>query len=132
MSTLPLTAPDLICDLDLDQFGAETTSDLQSLIQDVTHLLIELPGTNPDDPKRGIGVALYLSGTETLFRTMPALIVAQLNEDPRIDDTKCNIREEPDGTFTVQISIAVSAKVLSLEFVYSSSAGLVLNSVQGI
>lgn len=128
---LPLTAPDWVCDSDVDPLGAETTSDLANLIQDVTHLLLELPGTNPDDPKRGIGIDLYLSGSSVELQTLPGLIEAQLGEDDRIDEVKCELQYQ-DDVWLIQLSIAVSGRVLGLQFGYSSSAGLVLQSQSGV
>lgn len=118
MITLPLTYTDLICVDDLDPFANETTSDLQNLIQDIGHLLKEFPGTNPDDPDRGIGVETYLSGTLDNFRNLSALIESQVTKDPRVDTCTCSIDTSTEN-FTVNISVGVSGTVIPLEFGWS-------------
>ncbi len=114
---LPLTYPDLLCvNGDLDPFGGETTSDLQSLIQDVGHLLQEEPGSNPDDPNRGIGVHLYLNGTVDAFKGLSGLIEAQLSEDDRIDGISCKVTTNPNGTFLLRLDIGVNGTIVPLQY----------------
>ncbi len=114
---LPLTIPDLVCENDLDPFGRETTSDLQTLIQDVYHLLKEWPGSNPDDPDRGIGVDQYLSGTANDLGKMCSLIEAQLSEDDRIDSAKTTLDLNADGSLNrILVTIAVGSAVIPLAF----------------
>ncbi len=113
---LPLTYPDLACELDCNPFMTETTSDLQNLIQDVLHVLRELPGSNPDDPNRGVGVELYLGGTTDMFTKLCNTIELQLNQDSRIDSTSASATPNTDGTFLIRIDIAVGASVIPLEF----------------
>lgn len=113
---LPLTYPDLVCELDLDPFAQETTSDLQNLIQDVLHILREDLGSNPDDPERGCGVYNYLSGTVDQFATLCGTIETQLNTDPRINTASAKITPNPDGTFLVRIDIGVGSDIIPLEY----------------
>lgn len=124
MSSLPLTAPDLVCYDDVDPLAAETQSDLESFAQDVYHLLLELPGTNPDDPNRGIGIELYLSGTFADFAKLPALIEQQIGDDPRATGCSCSITSNSNGTYGINIQIACSTGVLPLNFEYSAASGL--------
>ncbi len=114
--TLPFTYPDLVCELDLDPFARETTSDLQNLIQDVLHVLRELPGSNPDDPTRGVGVELYLGGTVDMFTSLCGTIERQLIADDRINSCSCTVNPEANGTFTVRIDLGVGAAIIPLSF----------------
>ena len=125
MSNLPLTIPDLVCDLDLDPFAAETTSDLQTLIQDVTHVLRELPGNNPDDIDAGVGVETYLNGTVDAFKTLPSKIEHQLLRDDRITAATATIAQQGDGTFTLSIVLNVANGVLPL--LYGWQGGVFTN-----
>jgi len=131
MSTLPLTYPDLVFEEDLDPFAAETTSDFQNLVQDVNHLLEELPGTNPDDPLRGVGIETYLSGTLDNLKNLPKIIESQIGEDDRVNSVVCTVTAQTDSTYLILIVIGVAATVLTLEFSWAQSAGLVLSSVTG-
>lgn len=115
MADLPLTITDLVCELDLDAYGRETTSDLQSLIQDVLHLLLEDLGSNLDDPNRGVGVENYLSGTEEQFAQLPRIIEEQLGQDDRINNVSAII-ENIDETFRIRIDIGVAESVIPLLF----------------
>ncbi len=114
MSNLPLTIPDLVCVVDLDPFGRETTSDLESLIQDLFHLLVELPGSNPDDPDAGVGVDLYLSGTADRFATLTGQIEAQFGRDDRVDSVSASVT--PGDTPIINIAIGVDGAIIPLQF----------------
>ncbi len=113
---LPLTYPDLVCLDDLDPFANETTSDLQSLFQDVYHVLVQLPGSNPDDITKGVGVQLYLNGTEDQFATLPSTIEAQFQDDERIESCTVTTPRNPDGTFRVCIALGVAGSIIPLEY----------------
>ncbi len=116
LATLPFTYADLVCELDCDPFMAETTSDLQNLIQDVLHVLKELPGTNPDDPEAGVGVEMYLNGTVGAFNALSGTIEQQLKRDERITDCSCTVATNPDGTFRLKVGISVDGTVIPLEY----------------
>lgn len=125
MSTsLPLSVADLVCVEDLDPFAAETTSDLQTLEQDVFHILIEDPGSNPDDPDRGIGIDALLSGTTVHLAALPDLIDHELQKDDRVDSSRLTLTQLSDGSFRIEIEIQVDATVIPLAFTYSSVGGL--------
>lgn len=130
MSNLPLTYPDLVCDVDLDPFATETTSDFQNLVQDVTHVLLELNGTNLDDPQRGVGIETYLSGTQESFNGLIGVIEEQLARDDRITGVTAAISQNTDVSFTITINIAVSGTVLNLQYVWSAVGGL--NFISGV
>jgi hypothetical protein len=138
-SGLPLTYPDLACVGDLDAFGSETGSDLETLEQDVYHILIEEPGSNPDDPTRGIGVESLLSGDISVLQAVPRQIEAQLMKDDRVDQCKASLAQIPaggafsDGTpvgdsvayeLTVEIVPSGSVLPISLAFGFTPIGGL--------
>ncbi len=114
--TLPLTVVDLVCELDLDPYGRETTSDLQSLIQDIFHVLKELPGSNPDDPDAGVGVDTYLSGTVDQFKGLAGTIEHQVNRDSRVNGCSCTLTPNPNGTYLVRIDIGVGSDIIPLQY----------------
>lgn len=139
---LPLTAPDLVCLDDLDPFASETTSDLQSLEQDVYHILIETAGSNPDDETRGIGVEQLLSSSASNFTMITQIIDTQLSKDDRIDTCTSTLTSLPpgstlpdgtplpDGGYLLELdivpdeSVLGSSDVIALAFGYSGSGGL--------
>jgi hypothetical protein len=126
---LPLTVPDVVCMLDVDAFARETTSDLQSLTQDVFHRLLETPGSNPDDPTLGIGVEEMLSGTSPNLAQITRKVDEQLALDPRIDSISSTLTSTTDGngpaSYTLAIAIQVNGSVTSLTFLYTAAGGLV-------
>lgn len=124
MTQLPLTYPDLLAEEDLDINAAETTSDLQTLKQDVLHILEEPPGSNIDDPDRGIGVVQLLSGSTIPLAALPGIIDGQLTKDDRIDSSQTTLTQEGDGTFTINIQVGVGGAVVGLSYSYSAVSGL--------
>lgn len=110
----PLTVPDLVCDLDVDSYGAETTSDLQTLIQDVFHVLKELPGTNPDDPDRGCGAELILSAPQDALIPWCKNVEEQLRRDDRVTDVSVTLTS--DNPPNVMVTIEVDGQVIPLTF----------------
>jgi len=133
MATLPLPAPplplpqtyaDVVCWDDLDPLARETASDLETLEQDVYHLLLELPGTNLDDIDRGIGVDEVLSGTLADALKLPAKIDAQISQDPWVTACTSSIQQEADGSFTLKILIQVGPNVIPVNFTWTQGGGL--------
>lgn len=116
---------DLVCVDDLDPSGNETTSDLQALAQDVYHLLLESPGSNLDDPTRGVGLGLILSRPAPDLLALPGQIDAQLRKDDRIDASKSSVVQNADGSFSLTVQIVVNGALLPLGYVYTSAKGLV-------
>lgn len=119
MSNLPLTVPDLVCLDDLDKNANETTSDLQTLAQDIFHELIELPHSNPDDPDGGIGADQYLSGTEDQIQALPNIIENVLGRDDRIDAVTAAVVDAPPGSGLdkiVTVKVQAGANVLGLQY----------------
>lgn len=138
MSTaLPLTAPELVALDDLDLFAGEVASDLEALKQDVYHLLIEAPGSNPDDVDRGVGIDDMLSSPTTKLTSIPQIIEAQLQRDERIDAARARVVQIqpggalpdgtalPDGGYLLEVEIAVGESVVPLSFLSTSTGGLV-------
>lgn len=126
MSTvLPLTYPDLVCDLDLDPFANETTSDLQNLIQDVYHLLLELSGSNLDDPTRGIGVEQYLNGRFDDLQTLMNTIELQISQDDRVKNCQATVQQlaNPEH-YEIIVKIGVGDDTIGLSFDWASVSGL--------
>lgn len=118
-AALPLTIPDLVGFDDLDANGAETTSDLQTLFQDVYHVALELLGTNPDDPTRGAGLATYLSGTSVQLQTAGGVLENQLLADDRI--TSCNVVfDTTQIPNSLTINIGVAGQVIGLQFGFTN------------
>lgn len=130
-ANLPLTYADLVDVDDLDPFGGETTSDLQSLQQDVRHVLIELPGSNPDDPTRGVGIESYLSGTSADIVKATAINDQQLTQDDRITSSSTSIGPNPDpkvGGVIIEIRIVGSTGVFGLSYGWTQQTGLTVRS----
>jgi hypothetical protein len=138
MSTLPLTAPDLVCVEDMDLFAAETQSDLESLEQDILHILDEDYGSNPDDPERGIGLANLLSKPTRVLSDIVRTVEAQLRTDDRIDAVKATLTELPPGysfpgglTFDkggwmLELDVVASGAVTGLTYAYSPATGVLV------
>ena len=134
MSNLPLTTPDLVCMLDLDPNGAETTSDLQSLEQDIFHVLINLLGDNPDDPGRGVGIDQYLSGTLDQIAPLAKIIENQIDQDDRVDSCSCGIIQNDSSSpypITISIEVGVNGAVIGLQFGWTGSGVVPLSPVEG-
>ena len=122
----PYTAPDLVDMLDLDPLASETTSDLQNLAQDCYHWLLCRPGSNPDDPTRGIGVELYLSGTANDLMGLQTAIEADFDKDVRIAATLATVILNPDGSYTIAVKVrGATGLVFSLSYSYTQAGGLV-------
>jgi hypothetical protein len=119
-----LTVPDVVCLDDVDPFGRETTSDLQTLWQDVYHMLVEVLGSNIDDTERGIGIRQLLSGTSSDLTAAAARIDQGLEHDDRISSSSTTVTLNPDGSYTVGISIVVGSATVGNSYSYSAAAGL--------
>lgn len=126
MSNLPLTYTDLVfSNGDLDPFGAETTSDLQNLQQDISTLIIELFNSNLDDPNRGIGIETFLSANANQFSTLSGLIEAQVLQDDRVSACTVTTTQNGNGAYSIIIQVQVGQTVLPLEYNWVSGAGLI-------
>ncbi len=133
---LPLTVPEVVCFDDLDELAGETASDLESLEQDVYHILIEVPGSNIDAPDRGCDVESILSGPATRLDGMTTNIESQLRKDARIDDAQATLTKLPpgstlpdgtslpDGGYLLSVEVVASGAVLGLSYSFTSDGGL--------
>lgn len=132
-TTLPLTAPDAVCLDDLDALGRETTSDLQSLVQDVYHSLIEDPDSNIDAPGRGVGIYSMLSaGATDPLQSIQRRVAAGILKDDRI--STCDVQITPPASatdeYTIALTLGVGSVVLGLQFSFSAAFGLQFSSWQ--
>ncbi len=120
---LPLTYTDLVCIDDMDPFAAETTSDLQNLIQDIYHVILEDPGSNMDDPERGFGLMSLLSGTVDQFLASASGIDTEVEKDPRVDSSSTVIVQtgRADYPYQIQITIVVDGTVYGLSMLAGPS-----------
>jgi hypothetical protein len=101
---------------DLDPTGAETDSDLESLEQDVVHILAQVLGSNLADPEKGVGAVNYLNGTTVQLEAMPAIIDSQLAEVSRITTSHTTLLTQSDGSFLVEVEIQVGTDIVNLQF----------------
>ena len=104
--------PEIRCFEDMDQFGAETADELEDLIQDCYHRLIEPRGSNLDDPSRGLGLEDALSGPEDV--ALQAKIESELALDPRVTAVSATITKLETGSYRIQIAIGVNETELGL------------------
>lgn len=125
---LPLTYPDLVCVDDLDPMGSETTSDFQTLQQDVYHLLIEDAGSNLDDLSRGIGVESLLNGSNINIADIQHLIDTELTKDDRISTCTTKVTIGDTGIYYIDITITVGASVIGFNYQFTATGGLTLGS----
>lgn len=114
--------------IDLDPSGAETDSDLESLENDVLHILMQTLGSNLADPDKGVGVFEYLSGTTIQLEALPAIVDAQLAQVSRIASSTTTLAQQSDGSFTLVSSITVGTDVVDLQFAIGPNGIAVLPS----
>ena len=104
---------DLVCFDDLDHFAAETTTAMEELAQDLYHRLIEQPGSNIDDPDRGLGIEDMLSGP--VDPQLTHRIEAELRKDDRVDAVKATVTElGDDGAFRIEIEVEANEETVGL------------------
>lgn len=116
---------DLVCTDDLAASGAETTSDLQALAQDIYHLLIETPGSNLADPTGGLGLNVLLSGTTIAAQAVLATIDPMIGRDPRVDTSTTTATFATDGSLVgAQIVVLPIGSLLPIQFSWSKATGL--------
>lgn len=97
---------------DLDLFGAECTSALEELEQDVYHRLIERKGSNLDDINRGCAVDEWLS-TSTTSEVAKARIEADIRQDDRVQAVTVTIEELLAGERRILIEIQTDDEELA-------------------
>lgn len=94
---------DLRCYDDLDLFGAECEDALEELEQDNYHRLIEAPGSNLDDPDRGLGISDVLSGVAD--PSLGPRAEAELRKDDRNRAVRATVSSDTDGSYEMQIDV---------------------------
>ena len=94
---------DLICFDDVDLNAAEMNDPIAELEQDFYHRLIEAPGSNPDDPDRGLGLPDRLN--DILDPNLAREIDAEGKKDDRIDQVDMLVTETAPGIYRVDIEI---------------------------
>jgi len=117
---------DLVCYEDVDLFAAETSDEWEILEQDLYHRLIEEPGSNPDDPDRGVGISNLLSGVvrPELFAR---LIEADFLKDDRVASCKATIApRDSAGAYDIEIVVGVNEERLTMS-VTADSEGVRLS-----
>ncbi len=113
-----MAAPEISCLEDMDPFATETSDPYEQILQDVFHRLIEDPGSNPDDPDRGLGLLAMLSGV--LDPTLKHDIEAEVRKDPRLDGCTATISLLSGGdsnagkTYRIDLELQVDDIVLNL------------------
>lgn len=100
-----MTILDVVCFDDLDEFGAEITEPIEALKQDNYHRLVELPGSNIDDPGRGLGLVRLLNGKESDLVSAGPRVEAELRKDPRNAEVRCRITPVAKGEYDIDIAI---------------------------
>lgn len=120
---VPIT--DAVCYEDLAN-GNETTSDAQALSQDIFHILLEVYGSNLDDPARGIGVEGWLSASAAKISALPSIIDSQLGKDSRITSStsKLLVLGTSPPSYQINIEIVASGSVIPLAFLFTQAQGL--------
>lgn len=121
---LPLTAADIVALEDVDAFASETASDLETLEQDVLHILEEELGSNPDDENRGVDIWSLLGGTTVDLAAAVHRINTGLEADDRIDAADATITQDATGAYLIAIAITVDGVVTTLNFTFTPGVGL--------
>lgn len=110
---------------DLDEFGRELDDQLEELVQDVVHGLIETFGSNPDDLTRGAGLISALSSPATRLPAIRSQIEGQLHGDTRITSATVDIQPTEDrGSYAIGIVLGVNETVLEISLIVDSSGGI--------
>jgi hypothetical protein len=108
---------------DLDEFGAECSSAVEELEQDIFHRLIERYGSNADVPDRGESVDEWLSSTigkdEAVRR-----IENECLRDQRVAAATVKIVEQQKDYWLISIEIQTNEDELSKFDVEVDSDGL--------
>ncbi len=123
---------DALCLYDLDPYGRELNDPLQELWQDLLHRLLEAPGSNLDDPDRGVGLEDMLSQGFDASQGAPSQFVAQriradFLKDDRVLD--CQAALNWDGAnVTGTIQIVANEGTLGVSIAYAGGVLQVTNT----
>ena len=125
-ASVSVSITDAVCLDDVDSTGAETTSDLQALSQDIYHILLESFGSNIDDPSRGIGVRGLLNGTSQGLTRAAGILDSQLRKDNRIDSSRTTITfDSTTQIYTLNLMVVAAGNLLPMAYNYTQAGGLV-------
>jgi hypothetical protein len=113
---LPRTYQEPVWTDDLDPSGRETQSDLESLEQDVLHIIGEKLGSNMADKQKGAAALSYLNGNADDLAALPHVIDAQLAQVARISASHSTLTLQDDGTYRLDIEVAVAGVVVGLQY----------------
>jgi hypothetical protein len=109
---------DALCLDDLDPYGREINDPLRELYSDLYHRLLEAPGSNIDDPDRGVGLFSLLSagfdpatGPSQLVKNP---IEADFRKDGRVQAVSASAALSADGTIAVSIQVVANFGVLGI------------------
>lgn len=110
---------DALCLDDLDAYGRELDAPLDELWQDLYHRLFERPGSNVDDPDRGIGLEDLLSAGFDPAAGAPSQLIAgrirsDFLKDDRVKDAQASLSVGADGQVTGAIQIVADEGVLGV------------------
>lgn len=115
---------DALCYNDLDAFGVELNDPPQELVQDLYHRMIEDPGSNADDPDRGLGIVSRLNGP--VDPKLNQDINNEFCKDDRVHATTSLITplDTPPGAYRIEITVEVDSGKLSLVAVSDGIGGI--------
>lgn len=114
---------DVLCFDDLDLFGRELDDPLAELEQDLVHRVYEVPGSNLDDPERGLGLRDRLNGIEDA--ALGPQIEAELSRDGRVDAARATRKDVSASSREFEVVIQVNGKQLNLDLDLAASQGKV-------
>lgn len=105
---------DLECYDDLSAFAAELDDPVAELAQDLYHRLIEPPGSNIDDPDRGLGITDLLNGP--FNDKIGPSIEAEFRKDDRVLGATATVTPlaDVDGGYRASIEIEVDTGRLGI------------------
>lgn len=116
---------DLLCLDDLDALAREVDA-RTAYIQDMYHRLIERPGSNLDDPDRGLGVTGWLS--EEYNEGWAAQVAAECKKDDRTLDASATV-ERVDGHVSISLQLTTDDEVIALLVAIDAASGAQLTEV---
>jgi hypothetical protein len=101
---------DLLCFDDVDMMATELDDPLAEALQDFYHRLIEDPGSNPDDPDRGVGLVSMLSSVQD--PSLAGRIDAEAKKDDRFDGADTTVTDLGNGKFSILIELTPQGSLL--------------------
>lgn len=112
---------ELDCYYDMNEFDRELDDPLEELEQDLYHRLVEPPGSNIDDPDRGVGVEDELSGFAD--PSLQRRIETDFERDDRVAACRARITK-PDASASEQQGVIYRIEI-EVETVNGATIGVV-------